>query len=245
MTMRDALQISTDDTFGEELTWTSSDETVATVEDGLVLPQGEGKAYIQFSDGEMSGMAIVLVHAAPEEVKPAGRLLIEKDGTLYESNYTAADWKLLNADPGYIETDMNAVYEADGVYYAKSEFLVNALCCVLGQTTEIPSPVDGLPQLSGDAAVKTIDMPAYSDLISETSELITGYVTMALPDGSECKEILYTQVYANGTAVDTVYYHATSVEDVILLDVEYFMESHGATCTLRYDAALEALIVSI
>ena len=247
LTVRDALQLSTDDSFGPELTWLSSDESVATVEDGLVLPVGAGRAEILFTDGENSGAAIVLVDDAPEEEpKPAGRLMIEKDGTLYESSLPAFLWKTAGlSEPGRLATDDAAVYEADGSFYVKPEYLLNVLCCCEGEAKVIPAVGDGYPQLCGDAEIRSAEPPVAFDWLGETDRLLTGSVVMEFPDGSFRGGALYTQIVKNDEPVGAVFYHAVEVGEDICPEAEYYFDCFGAPCTLRYDEELRALIVSI
>lgn len=247
LTVRDALQLSTDDSFGPELTWLSSDETVATVEGGLVLPVGAGRAEILFTDGENSGAAIVLVDDAPEEEpKPAGRLMIEKDGTLYESSLPASLWELAGlAEPGCLASDDAAVYEADGSFYVKPEYLLNVLCCCEGEAKVIPAVGDGYPQLCGDAEIRSAEPPVAFDWLGETDRLLTGSVVMEFPDGSFRGGALYTQIVKNDEPVGAVFYHAVGVGEDICPEAEYYFDCFGVPCTLRYDEELRALIVSI
>lgn len=247
LTMKDALKISTDDSFGSELSWYSSDETVATVEDGLVLPAGAGKAEILFTDGENSGVAIVLVDDAPSrELIPAGRLMIEKDGALYESSLPAPLWKLTGVKkPGYMTDDGVVVYEADGAYYVKPEYLLNVLCCCMGECTVIPAPGDGYPQLCGDADIRNAEPPVAFDWLGESDRLLTTSVVMDFPDGSCRGAALCTQIIKDDEPVGIVYYHSVAVGEDIYPEAGYYFDCYGASCRLRYDEQLQALIVSI
>lgn len=247
LTMEDTLEISADDSIGPELIWLSSDESVAIVENGLVQPVGIGKAQILCSDNKNSGVAIVLVDGAPAgEPTPAGRVMIEKDGTLYESSLPASVWRLTGVPkPGYMQDDNVAVYEADGSFYVRAEYLLNVLCCVLGKCTVIPSPGDGYPQLCGDADIRNAEPPVAFDHLGGSNRLLTTSVVMEFPDGSSRGGTLCTQIIEDDEPTGIVWYHALAVDEDIYPEAGYYFDCYGVACDLRYDEQLQALIISM
>ncbi|MCQ2530808.1 MAG: Ig-like domain-containing protein [Lachnospiraceae bacterium] len=245
LTMKDAFQVTLDDTFGEKITWTSSDESVATVEDGLILPQGPGKADIVFTDGENSGVTVILVDTTPKDPKPAGQLLIEKDGTLYETSIAGPHWALMNETPRYMESDFVAVYEAEGTYYVKSEFLLNVLCCVFGDCNQFKSPDGGLPQISGNADIKNANPELIYNWFSDNRVLVTTPVMMELPDGSTHGGNLCTQIFENDEQTGIVYYNAIKYDSEFYQNPDIFLAEFGVECSIRYDQQRKALIISL
>ncbi|MCQ2512523.1 MAG: Ig-like domain-containing protein [Lachnospiraceae bacterium] len=245
LTMKDAFQVTLDDTFGEKITWTSSDESVATVEDGLILPQGSGKADIVFTDGEHSGVTVILVDATPKDPKPAGQLLIEKDGILYETSIAGPHWALMNETPRYMKSDFVAVYEADGTYYVKAEFLLNVLCCAFGDCIQFKSPEGGLPQLSGNADIKNANPEPIYNWFSDNRVLVTTPIMMGLPDGSIHGENLCTQIFENDNQTNIVYYNTIHIDDEFYQNPEHFLAEFGVKFSIRYDQQRKALIICL
>lgn len=244
LTLKDALKITPADAFGSEIAWTSSDESVATVEDGLVLPEGPGMAEILLTDGETGGVAIVLVNTAPAELQPAGRFLIEKKGVLYESSVPASIWLESGPEPQYIAYDFTPVYEADGTYYVRAELLLNAICCYYGTCYELKNPEDGLSQLTGLADVKVVEPEVDYREIGTDVLLANVPATLELSNGAVFSADYCTQIYVGEKLKDTVYYHAVTVDEGSFHEPEYFLSRFGVEVSLRYDAELQALILS-
>ena len=92
LTMDDEFHITPGEGFTDEVTWISSDEDVAAVNNGVVLPVGQGKADIFFTDGQAAATQHVVVNTSPETASPAGKLLIELKGRLYECGISKAQW---------------------------------------------------------------------------------------------------------------------------------------------------------
>lgn len=245
LTMQDTFRMIPDDSFGEGLTWSSSDETAATVEDGLILPVAPGRAEIFVTDGENSAAATVLVDTAPSEPKPAGRLLIETDGVLFESNLAAAHWALDGLEPHYMETDFVPVYESDGTYYVKAEYLFNVLCCAVGERISLEAPDGALPQLSGCADIRNAAPPDACCLFGGDEALVTSTLRFELPDGRLCGAELCARIYEENVQTGVVYYHAFALGEEIYQDAEAFLSAFDIEFSLRYDAQQKALIVSL
>lgn len=245
MTMKDALQITVDDSFGTDLTWTTSNEEIASVEDGLVLPVGSGRAEILVSDGQVSAAAVVLVDTAPAEVVSAGSLLIESNGQLYECGLAASSFDAINEEPQYVILDDEAVYEADGTYYVNSDLLYNILCCCFGQRIEVQS-VDGTAfQLCGEADIRKGILPPITSSFGEGEELITVLESFAFSDGHYLGSELFTQIMKDGQPADLVCYHSVEQNSIIYQDAAYFVSCCGLDCSLRYDQEQQALIITL
>ena len=250
LTMKDALQITVDDSFGTDLTWTTSNEEIASVEDGLVLPIGSGRAEILVSDGQVSAAAVVLVDTAPTEVVSAGSLLIESNGQLYECGLAASAFEAIDEDPQYVILDGEAVYVADGIYYVNPDLLYNILCCCLGQRTVVRSANDQSAkgeacQLCGDADIRQGTLPPITGSFGESEEVITVLESFAFPDGHYLGRELFTQILKDGQSAGLICYHSVEQEGIIYQDAAYFISCYGLNCSMRYDQDQQALIISL
>ena len=245
LTADDEFLITPGEGFEKEVTWISSDESVATVDNGLVLPVNAGKADIFFTDGYALGTQHVIVNTTPEEAEPAGKLLIESEGALYECGLSKAQWDGTGKKPKYFVSDFEPVYQAGGVYYVRAEFLFNLLCCCLGKQTAVKAPDDALPQLTGSAKIKNADPSPSVNWLTEDSALVTSLIRFELPDKSSVGFDFRTQIFDASGQTDVYYYRTIAAEDGYYHDAEYYLSLFGVEFDLRYDEQLHALVVSI
>ena len=128
-----------------EITWTSSDESVATVADGVVTGVGEGNAIITAHHGELTADCAVTV--------------VDVSGSFYAYNYYSGDGvmgdmirvdmpemeraSLLNSSVDFIAGDYNG---HDGKFYGYTEVgQLYAMDMTTGETETIGAPLGKYP----------------------------------------------------------------------------------------------------
>ncbi|MBO4263903.1 MAG: Ig-like domain-containing protein [Bacteroidales bacterium] len=104
--------VSPADASDPTVSWSSSDETVATVADGVVLAVAAGTATITAKAGEQEATCEVTVTAKPEPEPTPGTIFFED----FEDISTLGEWSVFDADG-----DGNAwLYDNEGSWFAHS-----------------------------------------------------------------------------------------------------------------------------
>lgn len=243
LTLRDALRITPDDTFGPDIQWHSSDPAVAAVEDGLVLPIRNGHADILFTDGEKNGVCCVLVDTMADEIREAGSLQILLNGERYETGLSELDQIASGQENGYVDHQGEyMVIEMNGEYYVRSRYLFNIVCCALGEAVVVTG--NGLPQLSGRADIRNMNAASMMSQLGPDVMLYTYPMVFSKPDGSYAGRDLYTVIYDRDWA-RTVYYGCLPIGNVIYESVTTYLDCFGVDYTLTYDEAEQVLTVCL
>lgn len=242
----DALRLEPDDTFTGTVTYQSTCPDVADVEDGLVRPRSAGVTDIVISDGTHTSLCRVMVEETPVSVTPAGALLIDIDGTVYEPGFSAADWAALGKKPQTLpDTDTNQVFLVNGIFYVRSACLFNAVCGRLGKCTAVAGRRGGLAQLCGDCAIETADVATEITLCGDSTALYTFPRLFCLPDGEYVGWDMYTLIAENDTVVRTVCYDCINIEGELYENAAAYLEAFGIACETEYDEAGAVLTLKL